>query len=57
MTKRELEIRCKVLEERMKRINEMCEKYTSTRDAAETIGTIMANSDPDLIEQSIKWRI
>ena len=57
MTKRELEIRCKVLEERMKRINEMSEKYTSTRDAAETIGTIMANSNPDLIEQSIKWRI
>lgn len=57
MTKKELEIRCKVLEERMKRINEMCEKYTSTRDAAETIGTIMADSDPDLIEQSINWRI
>ena len=57
MTKRELKIRCKVLEERMERINEMCEKYTSTRDAVETIGIIMANSDPDLIEQSIKWRI
>lgn len=57
MTKRELEIRCKVLEERMKRINEVCKKYTSTRDATETIGTIMADSDPDLIEQSINWRI
>lgn len=57
MTKRELEIRCKVLEERMERINEMCEKYASTRDAVETIGIIMANSDPDLIEQSIRWRI
>ena len=55
--KRELEIRCKVLEERMKRINEVCKKYTSTRDATETIGTIMADSDPDLIEQSINWRI
>lgn len=57
MTKRELEIRYEVLEERMKRINEICEKYKSTRNAAETIGTIMANSDPDLIEQSINWRI
>ena len=55
--KKELEIRCKVLEERMKRINEICKEYTSTRDAVETIGTIMANCDPDLIEQSINWRI
>ena len=57
MTKKELEIRCKVLEERMKRINEICKEYTSTRNAAETIGTIMADSDPDLIENSINWRI
>lgn len=57
MTKKELEIRYKVLEERMEKINELCKEYTSTRDAAKTIGAIMAYCDPDLIEQSINWRI
>lgn len=57
MTKKELEIRYKVLEERMEKINELCKEYTSTRDAIKTIGAIMAYCDPDLIEQSINWRI
>jgi len=57
MTKKELEIRCNVLEERIKRINELCKEYTGISNAAETIGAIMADSDPDLIEQSINWRI
>lgn len=57
MTKKELEIRCKILEERMERINELCKKYTGINNAPETIGAIMADSDPDLIEQSINWRI
>ena len=49
--------RCKVLEERMKRIYELCEKYTGISNAAETIGAIKVNCDPDLIERSINWRI
>lgn len=53
MTKKELEIRCKVLEERMKRINEICENYKNERDAARTIGAIMANCDLEFIEQRI----
>lgn len=57
MTKKELEIRYKVLEERMKRINELCKAYTGISNAAETVGKIMANSDPDLIEQRINWRL
>lgn len=57
MTKKELEIRCNVLEERIKRINELCKEYTGISNAAETIGAIMADSDSDLIEQSINWRI
>lgn len=57
MTKKELEIRYKVLEERMKRINELCKEYTGINNAAETVGKIMANSAPDLIEQSINWRL
>ena len=57
MTKKELEIRYKVLEERMERIYELCKKYTGTSNAAKTIGAIEANCDPDLIEQSINWRI
>lgn len=57
MTKKELEIRYKVLEERMERIYELCKKYTGTSNAAETIGAIEANCDPDLIERSINWRI
>lgn len=57
MTKKELEIRCNVLEERIKRINELCKEYTGISNAAETIGAIMADSAPDLIEQSINWRI
>lgn len=57
MTKKELEIRYKVLEERMERIYELCKKYTGISDAAKTIGAIEANCDPDLIEQSINWKI
>lgn len=57
MTKKELEIRYKVLEERMKRINELCKEYTGISNAAETVGKIMADSDPDLIEQSINGRL
>ncbi len=57
MTKKELEIRCKVLEERMKRINEICENYKNERDAARTIGAIMANCDLEFIEQRINWKI
>ena len=56
MTKQELEIRYKVLEERMERIYELCKKYTGISNGAETIGEIEANSDPDIIEQIINWR-
>ena len=57
MTKQELEIRYKVLEERMERIYELCKKYTGISNGAETIGEIEANCDPDIIEQIINWRI
>lgn len=57
MTKKELEIRYKVLEERMERIYELCKKYTGISNGAKTIGEIEAYCDPDLIEQSINWRI
>ena len=49
MTKQELEIRYKVLEERMERIYELCKKYTGISNGAETIGEIEANCDPDII--------
>ena len=52
-----LEIRCKVLEERMERIYELCKKYTGISNGAKTIGEIEAYCDPDLIEQSINCRI
>lgn len=57
MTKEELEIRCKVLEERIERINELCKEYTGISNAAKTVGAIRVNSDPDLIEQSINRRL
>ena len=46
MTKKELEIRCEVMEERLNKINE-----------TETIGAIMANCDPDFLEKCISWKI
>ena len=57
MTKKELEIRYKVLEERMERIYELCKKYTGISNGARTIGEIEANCDPDIIEQIINWRL
>ena len=53
MTKKELEIRYKVLEERIERIYELCKNYTGISDAAKTIGEIEANCDPDIIEKLI----
>ena len=57
MTKKELEIRYKVLKERMERIYELCKEYTGISDGAKTIGVIEANCDPDIIEQIINGRI
>ncbi len=57
MTKKELEIRYKVLEERIERIYELCKEYTGISDGAKTIGEIEANCDPDIIEQIINGRI
>ena len=57
MTKKELEIRYKVLKERMERIYELCKEYTGMSDGAKTIGEIEANCDPDIIEQIINGRI
>lgn len=47
MTKKELEIRCEIMQERLDRINEICEGYTDKSKASETIGAIMAQCDPD----------
>ena len=57
MTKKELEIRYKVLKERMEIIYELCKEYTGISDGAKTIGEIEANCDPDIIEQIINGRI
>lgn len=57
MTKKELEIRCEVMEERLNKINEICKGYTDKSKAPETIGAIMANCDPDFLEQCISWRM
>lgn len=57
MTKRELEIRCEIMQERLNRINEICEGYTDKSKASETIGAIMAQCDPDFLEKCISWRL
>lgn len=57
MTKKELEIRCEVMEERLNKINEICKGYTYKSNAPETIGAIMANCDPDFLEKCISWKL
>ena len=58
MTKKELEIRCEVMEERLNKINEICKGYTTDKSkASETIGAIMANCDPDFLEKCINWKL
>ncbi len=57
MTKKELEIRCKVMEERLNRIYEICNQYSHDRDAPTAIGRITANCDPDLVAEDIEWRL
>ena len=55
MTKKELEIRCEIMQERLNRINEICEGYTDKSKASETIGA--AQCDPDFLEKCISWRL
>lgn len=57
MTKKELEIRCEVMEERLNKINEICKRYTDKSNASKTIGAIMANCDPDFLKKCISWRL
>ncbi len=57
MTKKELEIRCEVMEERLNKINEICKGYTYKSNVSETIGAIMANCDPDFLEKCISWKL
>lgn len=57
MTKKELEIRCEIMQERLNRINEICKGYTDKSKASETIGAIMAQCDPDFLEKCISWRL
>lgn len=57
MTKKELEIRCEIMQERLNRINEICEEYTDKSKAPKTIGAIMAQCDPDFLEKCISWRL
>lgn len=54
MTKKELEIRCEIMQERL---NKICEGYTDISKAPETIGAIIALCDPDFLEQCISWRL
>lgn len=57
MTKKELEIRCEVMKESLNRINELCEGYTDINKSFETIGAIMAQCDPDILEKRISWKM
>lgn len=52
MTKNELEIKCKILERRLNRINEICNQHDL--DAPNAIERIKVNVDPDLITDDIK---
>ena len=58
MTKQELEIKCNVLEERLQKINDICEAYTfKSSKAAETIGSISYYCDPTETKRSIDFKI
>lgn len=58
MTKQELEIKCKVLEERLQTISEICNAHTFGKDsAAETLGKIIYYSDPDATKEKIEFEI
>lgn len=53
MTKQELEIKCKILEDRINRIYEICNQYPSEIDAGTAIGKIIANCDPKFLTDDI----
>mgnify|MGYP000522534737 CR=1 FL=1 len=53
MTKQELEINCKFLEKRLKRIYEICSQYPHDIDGARAIGEIEANCDPNILANFI----
>lgn len=57
MTKKELEIRCEIMQERLNKINKICEGYTDISKAPETIGAIITLCDPDFLEQCTSWRL
>lgn len=58
MTKKELEIKCKVLEERLQKINEICNAHTFGKDnEARTIGRILYYSDENDTKMSIEHKI
>lgn len=57
MTKKELEIKCGILEKRLNRIYEICSQYPHDIDGTTAIGKIIANCDPDLLADDIKWSI
>lgn len=57
MTKKELQIKCKVLEESLEKINELCKKYTYKSNAAEMIGRIESCSSQENIERAIHYEI
>lgn len=58
MTKQELEIKCKVLEERLQKINDICKAYTfESNKAAETIGSISYYCDPTETKRRIDFII
>lgn len=49
MTQQELEIKCKFLEKRLKRIYEICSQYPDDINGARAIGEIEANCDPNIL--------
>lgn len=57
MTNKELEIKCELLEKRLKRIYEICDQYPHDIDGTKAIAKIKTNCDPDYLADDIKWRL
>lgn len=56
MTQQELEIKCELLEKRLKKIYEICNQYPHDIKGITAMAKIKTNCDPDYLEEDIKWR-
>lgn len=57
MTQQELEIKCELLEKRLKKIYEICNQYPHDIKGTTAMAKIKTNCDPDYLEDDIKWRL